>query len=221
MPDAGDFLSPSEGGSRLRLSEAEFVAKATVATWGLPVGFFLGMAERESGLAWNEEDTDYDENGEARDTRTYGLLQLSRKEMAAALDLGAIDPSFAIEPEANLRAGAATMARLSDALKLKASNSDYSDEDLMRYICWAHNAGLGGDQAGTSAEKYGIDWQACLARNSPGSYAGPGGRLEKYSDAVIERARQYPFVGGGSDSSLFRLAVIAGALYLGYKLIID
>lgn len=216
-----------QGGQAIQWSEDQVLEAARRVSFGVPVGFILGMAIRESGLKINEIDTDYDEDGNPREAQTYGLLQIRRSEALTALSLTAIDAEELVDPETNIKVACTVFDKYRVALDA-AAQPGYAEEDMLRYLCWAHNAGIG--NALPSVVRYGLDWQATLARNSPGSYAGPGGRLQRYTDTVVEKANLYTTrttsddgsainsyeMGLGSDDTIFRVGLLLAVGWAGW-----
>lgn len=204
------------GGSPQRLTEADVVALARAHTFGLPVGFFVGMALRESGYCTNEIDTDYDEDGNPRPNKTYGLLMINRAEAAGALNLiEAVDPSLLADPAKNLAVGATIFARYKAALELAAGtrgDSPYTDDEMAAYVAIAHNIGIGipGGSKGMvpSVLRSGIDWADFKSRNPSMS------RQASYGDTVIDYVRKYPELGNGSDTWWVKLALLVAVIVI-------
>lgn len=203
------------GGAPRTLDESEVVALARQHTFGLPVGFFVGMAYRESGFTANQVDTDYDKEGNPRDAKTYGLLMLRRDEAAKALGLAeTLAPeSTLIDPATNLRIGAQVFARYKSALELAAGqrgDSPYYAEELAAYVGLAHNWGL--SRQVKSVLSYGIDWPTFAARN-----ATEWPRQVRYGNTIIEYVKKYPDVGGGFDAWWLKAGVVALLVYLAFN----
>ena len=201
-----------EGGAARNLSESQVVALARACAFGVPVGFIVGMAKRESGWTENQIDTDYDSDGNARENKTYGLLMVSRPEALGALSLASIDTDALLDPATNIKVLCTITARHRTVLAAAASNQ-YTEEDMLRYLCWAHNAGVGDPLPGI--RQHGLDWQAALDRNPAGGYVR--GRLARYTDEVIEYVRRYPEMGGGSDDTFGRVLLLLVAGWFGYS----
>jgi hypothetical protein len=201
-----------EGGQRVQLSEADVVELARAHGFGVPVGWIVGVAKRESNWSPNQIDTDFDEEGNPRPAKTYGLCMIRRSEALTALSLTAIDTSGLLDPATNIKVLSTVTARHRTLLSAAAPN-EYSEEDMLRYLCWAHNAGPGDSLPGI--RKYGLDWQAALARNPAGGYVNT--RLRRYTDAVIDFVNRYPEMPNGGDDTMGRLLVLAAIGWVGYN----
>lgn len=202
-----------QGGSPTRLSDDDVLAIARRSTFGLPIGFFLGMAIRESGKATNEIDTDYDADGNPRSAKTYGLLQITQSEAAAALSLAAVDTDQLLDPDTNLYVGASTFDAYSAALAAAgfaagAGGLPYVEDDVRKYVALAHNIGIG--SATRSVATYGLDWSALVARPQKDLFRQ---RQIPYCESIEKYSMQYPDIGTSSSSILPKIAI---AILLGY-----
>lgn len=222
------------GGSPIRLDEATMAQYARAYGFGVPVGFLVGMAKRESNWTVNQIDLDYDKDtGDAKTGQeTYGLCMVRRSEAIGALSLTAIDTDGLLDPSTNIKVMSTMLARFRTALSAVAQDG-YAEDDMLRYLCWAHNAGLG--QALKSVRTYGLDWPALEARN----YANPGNgymttRMIPYANDVLSYVKKYTTVtvdeetgqpeetyeeGKGSDDTWMRVGLLllvgwAGWAYL-------
>lgn len=203
------------GGDRGQMSASDVADIARRVGFGVPVGWIVGVASRESGFKANQIDTDYDLEGNPREAKTYGLCMITREEAIKSLSLSAISPEDLLDPETNIKVMCTMAARLREALSVAASN-EYTEEDMLRYMCWAHNAGLGIAKPGgcvASVVKYGLDWNAAVSRNMGSAYFD---RLTRYTDEVISYVNAYPDTGVGSDDTLLRLLFLALAGWAGW-----
>ncbi len=214
MPVAGALLSSSEGGAPLYLDASEVEAAVRANTSVVPVGFFVGMIERESGGKWNEVDTDYDEAGEPRTgLDTYGLCQVRKSEFLRALSLGAVSDEAACDPATNLQAFSNLMG--TNLAAIRAASPDALDFDVWCYLAWSHNAGLG--SALKSIATYGLDWEAAKARPQNAWFTT---RLIPYAEHIANRVGDFTSydpqtggtvseVGNGTNTMLLRLGLLA------------
>lgn len=199
-----------EGGSPQRLSEDDMVAVARRAAFGVPVGFVVGVAKRESNWTTNQIDTDYDADGNPRDAKTYGLCMITRAEALGALSLTALDTDGLLDPDTNVQVLCSLMAKYRIMLE-EVAQDGFKEEDMWCYLAWAHNAGVG--QPLGSIQKYGLDWEALKARPQ-NEYVTS--RLVPYAEAIRTYAYKYSDVGGGSDDTILRVLFLAVAGWLGY-----
>lgn len=172
-------------GDRSVLSEDDVLALARSASFGVPVGFIVGMAVRESGLHPYEIDTDYDADGNPRTLKTYGLLQVNRLDAAVALV--SPDEDSLCDPATNIKIGSTVLDKYRTTLNLAAGGSSYSEDDMLCYMAWAHNNGIGAVAA--SVTKYGLDWAALKSRPQNTYMTG---RLIPYAEAILAYAKKYP-----------------------------
>lgn len=205
------------GGARQRLTEEEMLEVARRASFGVPVGFVVGMAKRESAWTVNQIDTDYDADGNPRPAKTYGLCMITRSEALAALSLTAVDTDGLLDPDTNVHVLCTILARYRTALEAVAQEG-YTEEDLWCYLAWAHNAGIG--QAVKSVRTYGLDWEA-LKRRPQNEYVT--GRLVPYAEEIRSFAWRYtdattgaPEIGSGSDDTVLRLLFLFVAGWAGW-----
>ena len=199
-----------EGGERQRLTEEQMVEVARRATFGVPVGFVVGMAKRESAWTVNQIDTDYDAEGNPRPAKTYGLCMITQAEALAALSLAAVDTDQLLDPDTNVSVLCTLLARYRTALEAVAQEG-YREEDLWCYLAWAHNAGIG--QAVKSVRTYGLDWEALKARPQNEYVTG---RLIPYAEEIRSFAWKYQETGGGSDDTILRVLFLALAGWMGW-----
>jgi hypothetical protein len=226
MPESGLALSRADGGSPLTLSTDEIVRLVRENTSGVPVGFFVGTIERESGGKWNQIDLDYDKDtGEAKiGEETYGLCMVRKSELVRALSLGAVSDAAALDPATNLSAFSrvmnTNMAKLSAAAGARGESP--SEFDLMCYMAWAHNAGIG--SAVRSVSAYGLDWNAAKARPQNAWFTS---RLIPYAEHIARRCADFTSVtdagehvaeqGTGTDTGGLRVAVLLAGAWLAYR----
>lgn len=214
MPDRGALLSSSEGGAPLYVSQAELEQLVRDNTSVIPVGWFVGTVERESGRKWNEVDTDYDADGNPRTGKdTYGLCQVRKSEFVQALSIGAISDESACDPATNLSAFSNLMGRNLAAIRTAAP--DAPDFDVWCYLAWSHNAGLGGVLK--SIATYGLDWEAAKARPQNDWFRN---RLIPYAEHIANRVNDFASndpqtgepvaeVGHGTNTLAIRIGVLA------------
>lgn len=200
------------GGAPQQLTEDQVVALARQHTFGLPVGFFVGMALRESAFTANQVDTDYDSEGNPRPAKTYGLLMLRRDEAAKALGIAeTLAPeAMLVDPATNLAIGAQVFARYQSALELAAGqrgDSPYYGEEMAAYVGLAHNWGLA--RQVRSVLSHGIDWATFAARN-----ATEWPRQVRYGNTIIDYVRKYPDTGNGRDVWWLKAASLVAVLWV-------
>jgi hypothetical protein len=219
MPEQGALLSQSEGGAPLYLDAGQLESIVRANTSGIPVGWFVGMAEREIGgrtvggpFKWNEVASDFDENGYSKGADTYGLFQLRTSTMISALSLGALDDESACDPATNAAAFSRKMG--TNLLAIQAAAPGSPAFDTWCYLAWSHNAGLGDCLPGIV--KYGLDWEAAKTRN--GNNAWFQSRLIPYAEHIAQRASDIPDIGSGTNTMLPRLAFVAFLLWGAWKI---
>lgn len=187
----------SLSGSR---SDAIYTDEATIVRLALqysstvPAGFFVGLGRNETGLASNECDTDFNDDGSVR-IRTYGVFQLSRDEaIFAASARAAIDPEDLTDVETSVDVCAAVTGAHYRAILAAAGLDEASATvDVWCYVAWAHNAGLG--EPIKSIRTYGLDWNALKARPQNDYMVG---KLIPYAENVRTYVLAYPQKGQGS-----------------------
>jgi hypothetical protein len=214
MPESGALLSRTEGGAPLYLDIEQLLAVVRANTYGIPVGWFVGMAEREIGgrnvggpFKWNEVAADFNEDGSSKGGDTYGLFQVRKSAFAASLSLGALSDSAACDPATNAGAFCRRMNANLSAIRLAAPNA--SEFDVWCYLAWSHNAGLG--DALRSIANYGLDWDAAKSRPQNDWFLD---RLIPYAEHIATRATDYPDRGTSSDTGALRSVLFVGALAL-------
>ncbi len=163
----------------VRVAPSDVVTAWVAVTARIPATFALGVAQHETDLRTDEEDTETD------GTVTTGIFQLTRSEAVRALrpaadltDLAESCAVFATIMESNL-----------DALRDAAGLSDdaaFFARGGAAYLAWSHNAGLG--QARTSIQRYGLDWSALKARAQNGYMVQ---RMEPYGDDCLTGGRYW------------------------------
>ena len=166
--------SSSRDAAAIGIDEGELVQVVRRYNRRMPVGFYVGSAMRESGViqrsglklyVTNEHDTDYKDDGSQYDS--YGLFQLSKKEVGRSLNLPTLFNM--IDPETQCEAFTVVMEAHLDKI-LGAASLDSPTYDTWCYLAWAHNAGVG--QPVKSIGSYGLDWEALKVRNARENPAG-------------------------------------------------
>lgn len=218
MPDRQALVTRAEGGAPLYLDVYQLLDVVRANTSGIPVGWFVGMAEREIGgrtlegpFKWNEVATDYDSEGDVKGGDTYGLFQLRKSTFVEVLSSGAISDESACDPAKNAAAFSRKMNNNLLAIRLAAPSAP--DWDVWCYLAWSHNAGLG--DVLPSIARYGLDWDAAKARPQNEWFRT---RLVPYAEWIANRAADYPELGRGTNTMLPRLAVLALAVFVGWRL---
>lgn len=174
---------------------AQDIAAAVGPYTALPPGFFVGMAERETGSASNECDIDYNADGSVK-ARTYGLFQLSRGDAIAAGDLAAAaDPTLLCEVDRACRVVASVMADYRDAICIAAgvgAHDGYHGAPpaaVLWYMAWAHNNGL--PTVLRSIASYNLDVDALKARPQNDYVVS---KLIPYADTIVASCDEFPVV---------------------------
>lgn len=148
-------------------------------------GAFAGVANRETRLKYNEEDIDYNDDGTVK-RRTYGVYQGDNPLSSSGVEIATTE--FA--------------GLLLNHLKSVSKYGKFDVRgpiplDAYAYAAWMHNAG---SDATKSLAKYGMDWQATIARNTAAYKASPDSsgakymveRMIPYGNAVLSLVSQYP-----------------------------
>lgn len=207
-------------GDSSTLDESDVVALAQANTYGLPVGCFVGIANKESGYQPNLVSTDLDKNGNPRLLKTYGLLQLNFTDAGKALKLVktmqfAVSPESLVDPVINMQVGAAVFNVYANELRAAAATHGGvpSDADLCAYVGLVHNWGFSLNTL-PGIVAHGLDTDAFATRN-----AGLHDRQVAYMAQVFASTQQYPDVGGGPGNQwLIRAAAVVGCLALAFWL---
>lgn len=181
----------------------------------IPIGYFLGVAARESGKSGdlyiaNEHDIDTQDDGSTYDS--WGLFQMGRTEALLAHVIPTTEQM--IDPENNVRCAAYTFERNLDKI-LAAAGIDSPSGDIWYYLAWAHNAGV--NQPVTSIKSYGMDWQALKSRPQNEYVTGS---LVPYAEFIYQEAERVPTIGTGdlnsvrTENGVLGIILGAGALWL-------
>ncbi len=190
----------TEGSNRsqdaLCISEGDLILFCQSYSSRIPPGYFLGVAQRESGMigdqyVTNEHDTDYQDDGSTRET--YGIFQMNKTEALKAHVIPTADAL--IDPENNIKCAAINFELNLDRI-LEASNFTAINEDVWRYLAWGHNAGIGDPVK--SIQRFGLDWQAAISRDQNEWFMG---RLVPYTDAIVEQVRRSIPLGAGESNT--------------------
>jgi len=174
LPD-GRRTTSRRTGARL-IPPLQVAELAWAATTRIHAKFFVATAERESGFATNEVDTE--PNGFVSE----GLYQLSAEE---ADDIGMHDADL-LDPVISTRVFARLQERrLSAIIRAAIGPPILREPDVWAYLGLAHNQGL--SAALKTIKTYGLNWDAYKERN-------PTSRICRYGDAMIDGGTRWPEV---------------------------
>lgn len=217
--DGSETSSRAQGA--VGITEPDLIAYVKAYSSKIPVGYFIGVAQRESGkvgdlFVTNEHDTDFKEDGSTYES--FGIFQMGRTEAIRAHIIPTADNL--IDPENNVKCAAVTFERNLDKI-MDACRAYYGDyftpqDELYCYLAWAHTAGYG--EPVTSIGKYGLDWEALKVRNHPGSWMID--KMVPYAEFVLgETRRLYEFGTGEAntneqETNVLLLIAGAGAFWL-------